>query len=132
MKQAVFCVIILLFFNCTEQSNESTKGILKGKISIGPICPVETDPPLPGCKATLETYKAYQTAVWKSNKKNYLVKIEPDIDGNFQTELPEGEYYIDFEDKRVVRIGGANFPLEFKISNAHTTNLDIHIDTGIR
>jgi len=30
-------------------------GVLKGKITICPLCPVETVPPSPGCTPTSET-----------------------------------------------------------------------------
>ena len=38
-------------------------GYVVGKISIGPICPVETVPPRPECLPTAETFKAWQTAI---------------------------------------------------------------------
>ncbi|MBI4170753.1 MAG: hypothetical protein HY514_03595 [Candidatus Aenigmarchaeota archaeon] len=31
------------------------KGFLAGRITIGPLCPVETDPPQPECLLTAET-----------------------------------------------------------------------------
>ena len=41
----------------TDLDKSSNTGILMGKISIGPLCPVETDPPQPGCLPTADTYK---------------------------------------------------------------------------
>ena len=48
-------------------------GLLKGKISIGPLCPVETFPPQPQCLPTLETFKAWQTAIWNKTKTMKLM-----------------------------------------------------------
>jgi hypothetical protein len=47
----VFLAGLLSISGCDNQINQGS-GFLEGVISIGPICPVETDPPDPGCLPT--------------------------------------------------------------------------------
>ncbi len=114
----------------TKSTGES--GVLKGKISIGPICPVETVPPLPQCQPTAETYKAWQTSVWNQKKTRIIADIEPELDGTFQLKLYAGKYIVDFKNSQTNRIGANNLPIEITISSADTTTVNIDIDTGIR
>jgi len=116
----------------TEWYNSTNPGTLKGNISIGPLCPVETNPPLPGCKPTAETFRAYQTSVWNSNKTIKICDIIPNLDGTFQLDLSEGNYYIDYSDAKSKGIGSNNLPLQFSITHLKTTQVNVSIDTGIR
>lgn len=125
-------LIITAFFSCTKQTMITGNGVLKGKISIGPICPVETNPPLPQCIPTRETYTAYATAVWTMDKKTNLQTIVPNLDGTYQIDLPAGDYVIDFDVLKTNRIGGGNLPSVISIADKDTTTLNISIDTGIR
>lgn len=50
----------------TDLHKSSKIGTLMGKISIGPLCPVETAPPQPGCLPTADTYKTWQLSVWNT------------------------------------------------------------------
>jgi hypothetical protein len=106
-------------------------GYLKGVISIGPICPVETDPPQPGCIPTAETYKAYPVSVWTLDGKRKIADIKPALDGSFSTELPTGKYLVILENNQK-NVGGSNLPVEVLIISQSDTFLDIDIDTGIR
>lgn len=110
----------------------SSPGILKGKVSIGPLCPVETIPPRPECLPTAETYKNWQTAVWNTSKTKKISNINPGLDGNFELSLPAGDYKIDFETPRTNSIGGNNLPLDITIKRNETSTQYITIDTGIR
>lgn len=125
-------ILISVFFSCDEQNLKVGSGILKGKISIGPLCPVEKDPPDPGCLPTKETYKAWAAAVWTVNKKTKLATLDPTLDGIYQIELPAGDYIIDFDASQTNRVGGSNLPKNISIANRDTTIFNIDIDTGIR
>jgi hypothetical protein len=113
-------------------NNSGKTGTLEVKISIGPLCPVQTNPPLPGCVPTSETYKAWQTSIWNSTKTQKITDIIPNLDGSYQIELYEGQYIIDFKNTIQNQIGSNNLPIKFNISNSKITNLNINIDTGIR
>ncbi|HET7733138.1 MAG TPA: hypothetical protein VFK73_04800 [Paludibacter sp.] len=129
-----FLITISLFFlaGCSELNQMGESGFLKGKISIGPICPVETVPPLPQCQPTAETYKAWQTSVWNQKKTRIISDIEPELDGTFYLKLSAGKYVVDFKNTQTNGIGSNNLPVEITIVSADTTTVNIDIDTGIR
>ena len=130
----LFLAVLLttVFCSCTKQTIVSGTGVLKGKISIGPICPVETVPPQPQCLPTIQTYKTWATAVWTLDKKTKIATLDPNLDGTYQLSLPSGYYIIDFDVARSNSVGGSNLPSTISISDKDTTSLDITIDTGIR
>lgn len=133
LKYLVLSVILIpVFLSCTEQSLMSGSGVLKGKISIGPLCPVETNPPDPRCLPTMDTYKVWATSVWTLYKKTKVATLNPKLDGNYQIELPVGNYMVDFDVAQTYRVGGSNLPELISIAIGDTTKLDINIDTGIR
>src|SRR3989344_2788911 len=118
-----FFIIGVVFAACTKQTGKiEEKGFLEGKIDIGPLCPVARDPPDPGCEPTEETYKNWPMAVFSPGKK-IVAKITPDKDGNFNLELPVGNYVVDLENKESSRIGGNNLPAAVEIEAGQTANL---------
>jgi hypothetical protein len=106
------------------------QGVLEGTISIGPICPVETDPPRPECMPTAETYKAYPVSIWTSDVGQKVAQLSPALDGSFSIELDPGEYLIKLDKES--NIGGSNLPLTVVVSDLEKTTVSIDIDTGIR
>jgi hypothetical protein len=138
MKKHSFNVIFgmdlligLLFISGCDKLMTKEVGFLKGVISIGPICPVETNPPDPGCLPTAETYKAYPVSIWTSDGTKKIALINPALDGSFATELAPGNYLILLE-KEQNTIGSSNLPVEISIISMGNTILNINIDTGIR
>ena len=132
-KLLIAVIVGLLFsFGCNQQEQVSGTGILQGKVTIGPLCPVETDPPDPNCQPTEETYKAWQLAVFSADGKKQVVELHPNLDGTYETELPVGRYQVDLENRPSSGVGGSNLPAFIQINAADTTHLDIDIDTGIR
>jgi hypothetical protein len=129
---ALSAILITVFFSCSEQNLLTGSGLLKGKILIGPICPVERIPPDPACLPTMETYKSWATAVWAVNKKSKAATINPKLDGTYEIDLPAGNYVVDFEVSRTFGVGSSNLPKAISIANKDTTTLNINIDTGIR
>ena len=121
---------LLLNTGCDKLSTQD-EGILQGKISIGPICPVETDPPDPGCLPTAETYKAYPVSVWTPDGRRKITLLEPSLDGSYKTDLEPGKYLIKLEIDSG-NIGSSNLPVEVNIVSGEMTTLNIDIDTGIR
>ena len=128
--------IIILFaglisISGCDKQNAGEMGILQGKITIGPICPVETDPPQPECLPTAETYKAYPVSVWTSEGKRKVTQLNPALDGSFTTELLPGSYMVTLETGHN-GIGSSSLPVIVTISSSGKTILNIDIDTGIR
>ena len=126
-------VLLFIVFSCTKKNATIVgSGVLKGKISIGPLCPVERIPPDPACLPTMETYKAWAIAVWTVNKKSKMATLDPKLDGTYQIVLPSGNYSIDFDVAHTNTIGSNNLPAIVSIANMDTTIFNINIDTGIR
>jgi hypothetical protein len=130
----IFGIALLtgLFFmsGCDKRITQET-GILEGVISIGPICPVETYPPDPGCLPTAETYKTYPVSVWTTDGMRKIAQINPSLDGSYSIELAPENYLVILE-KGQNKIGSSNLPLKVSIISQNKTLLNINIDTGIR
>ena len=124
-----------------EKLNPVTeKSPLAGKVNIGPLCPVERNPPDPSCQPTEETYRSWPIAVWTSDKKTKVSRISASfyndssissIDGTYKYELPVGNYIVDLEEQPS-RAGSSNLPTTIQITSGEITTLNIDIDTGIR
>lgn len=126
----VIVLITILFGSCDQQENQNLEqGLLTGTVSIGPLCPVETDPPDPNCQPTEETYNAWPIVVWTLDKKSKLGQIKPNLDGAYSIELPIGSYLVDLEKQHLF---GTTLPVVVKIGENETSILNIDIDTGIR
>jgi len=125
-----FLAVLLFVSGCDNQTTKED-GVLEGKISIGPICPVETNPPAPGCLPTAETYKAYPVSVWTLDGRNKIAQINPSPDGSYTMDLAPGRYLVTLENAQT-RIGSSNLPAEISIISNVKTVLNISIDTGIR
>lgn len=138
IAMAVAVLLIAVISGCAKQQNGNSqdgssqeKGVLQGKVAIGPICPVERIPPDPSCQPTEETYKGWPIAVWTADKNRKVALLEPNADGTFRTLLAAGNYIVDY-DKTQSYIGKQNLPATVTIKPGETTTLDIRIDTGIR
>ncbi|MCR4368970.1 MAG: hypothetical protein NUV67_03630 [archaeon] len=124
-----FGIIALILLSGCGQKQEGT-GTLQGHISIGPICPVETNPPNPECEPTKETYAAYELSAYRvgSGDPGQLIKeatFTGDENGNYKIELKAGVYKIMLGD-------GLQYRKTIGITANETTIWDIDIDTGIR
>ena len=124
-------IMLILTSGCASQQKNAEKGFLEGKITIGPLCPVERDPPDPRCQPTQETYGAWQLAVFTTNKKE-VAKIKPNLDGTYNIELLVGKYIVDFENKQSFGFGSNNLPADILIESGKTSTLEVDIDTGMR
>ncbi len=120
---------VILISGCIRQNQVSEKGFLEGKVTIGPLCPVERNPPDPRCQPTEETYKAWPIAVYTPDKETKVAQIEPLVNGTYKVELPVGEYVVDLEKQHMF---GKNLPAAVTIKKGEITTLNIDIDTGIR
>ena len=109
-------------------SSEKDSGILRGTMTIGPICPVERiDNP---CNPTPEMYAAHRVFVYNSDKSKLITTLTPNEKGNFSATLSEGKYFVDVERQSIGGTQGA--PAVISIKSGETTTLTISIDTGIR
>ena len=125
-------ILLITTFSCAKKSEITDTGVLKGKISIGPLCPVERIPPDPACLPTVETYRSWATAIFTAKEKLKIATLIPNLDGTFEIELPVGDYFIDYSVVRVIWVGKSNLPANISITKNDTITFNINIDTGIR
>jgi hypothetical protein len=126
----IFLTGLVLITSCKKEK-DLNRGWLEGTISIGPICPVEKNPPDPACQPTAETYKAYPVSIFSSDGIRKITQLEPSLDGTFTSELNPGKYLIVLETANKY-IGGSNLPVVVTIVSREKTQISINIDTGIR
>ncbi len=104
-------------------------GSISGYLHTGPTCPVERDPPDPGCGD-----RPYANAtVTVKNKAGgaTIATAKSDASGNFRVTLAPGTYVIE-----VPKSSGGVFPVceskEATVRTGETVNVDISCDSGIR
>lgn len=123
-------ILLIALAGCVTNPIETQNGKIIGHISIGPICPVETNPPQPQCQPTIETYKAFPLTLFRND--GYPVKVATiigDSNGYYELVLEPGKYVIQHEGTS--GIGGMQ-PASFTVEKGKTLTLDLSIDTGIR
>ncbi len=143
-RHSILIIVIfgtLLSFACENGINDTTAetGILEGKVTIGPLCPIEP------CNLTPEQiaaiYEARKVIIYKKSSLNIIVEIQLTADGEYSVSLNAGQYIIDVSDangnalplelSQRPRFGNA-IPQEAEIFEDQTTISDFYIDTGIR
>jgi hypothetical protein len=115
------------------------KGSLEGKITIGPLCPVEP------CKTSPERlakiFETRKVIVYEQRTKIKIAKIDLDENGEYAVSLRPDTYIVDVTDgkgnelpleKPRATIGNVRFPREISIKAGEKVVINFHIDTGIR
>lgn len=99
------------------------QGVLSGKLTIGPICPVEP------CDSTQNPYLG-RTIVLESKTGN-LISVSIKEDGSFSKELSPETYTLNLN--KCEHLGCTEaLPKTVTIETNKTTEVNIDIDTGIR
>ncbi len=119
-------------------------GTLNGTISVGPLCPVETNPPQPQCKPTVATFAAHRLFVYASGGSTLVSTITANIDGTYSAPLNSGDYKVKVENAGSCTSDGGGYNYRCSGMSNTTTLIPIHIyesgsavlyvsiDTGIR
>lgn len=106
------------------RDKEQSSG-MKGKVLLGPTCPVETEPPDPNCAE--KPYARGLLAVSRAGKM--VAKAKTDRKGEFSIALPPGTYIItQLAQNFYPRIHSEPIVI---VKNKFTSVI-IHGDTGIR
>ena len=115
---------------CTDTTE---KGLLQGKVNIGPISPVEQ----PGADTSIpcDAYDARKIMIYDKSGRNLIqqVDIECNTEENYASyriELKPGKYTVDINHLGIDF--SKDLPEQVEIKAGITTRLDIDIDTGIR
>lgn len=120
--------IILISILLSACSAPLEPGTLHGKVTIGPLQPVEK----PGevIEVPCEVYEARKIMVYDKSGEKLVEQVDIDCEGRYSVELEPGTYTVDIN-----RVGvdfSKSLPAQVEIESRITTRLDIDIDTGIR
>ena len=112
---------VLIYYN-------TNSGIFQGRVSIGPITPVER----PGeiTQIPPEVYESRKIMVYDKSGKELIQQVDIDNEGRYVAHLKPGTYTIDIN--RIGMDSSDNVPQQVEIQLGIATRLDIAIDTGIR
>lgn len=113
------------FAPCPTATENSS---IKGKVKIGPVCPVEdiNDP----CTTPPELYSARELVVYEANGTTEVKRVKINPDGSYSVKLKEGRYVLD-----MIKIGidtSADLPKKFTLLDGQEFEFNISIDTGVR
>jgi hypothetical protein len=141
IKIALFFSLILVTV-CASSRAElvlEEKGNLQGKVTIGPLCPVEP------CNLSSEQmskiYEARKVIVYERRTKIKIAKVDLNVDGEYSIALRPGTYIVDVTDskgnelpleKPRLGVGNVRSPREIEIRAGEKLAIHFHIDTGIR
>jgi hypothetical protein len=104
-------------------------GLIKGKVSVGPICPVER-PGVP-CPVPREAYTSREVILYAANGTMVVKRTHFAADGTYRFEVPAGTYVLDIP--RQQGIGGSrDLPKTLTVKSGETLEVNFSIDTGIR
>jgi hypothetical protein len=133
----LFPLYLLLILACADShitspaataARNGSAGILQGKVTIGPLCPVESkDQP---CEPSPSLFTSHKLVIL-NQKGEQVVQVDISGSGDYKTELNSGSYSVDYT-PRDIGIPGSFHPPSIEVNAGETTTLDIHIDTGIR
>jgi len=113
-------------------------GILQGKVTIGPLCPVEPCNLPPGQVAKI--YKSRKVIIYEQDTKKKVAVTNLDKNGEYSFNLKAGSYIVDISDGdgNILPLdlgrpfwGNAN-PQEAEVKAGEIAVVDFNIDTGIR
>ena len=113
-------------------------GILQGKVTIGPLCPVEPCnlPP----EQIAKIYTSRKVIIYEKDTKQKVVEDNLDKNGEYSFNLKSGSYIVDISDGdgNILPLdlgrpfwGSAN-PQEVEVKAGEKVVVDFDIDTGIR
>jgi len=111
-----------------ENGISRNDSIIEGKVSIGPICPVER-PGMP-CQASPEAYLSREIALYSKDGKKLLQTIHFNQDGTYRFVVAAGTYILTAP--KVGIDNSKDLPKLVSVKPGETVEFDFSIDTGIR
>ncbi len=114
--------------NPTGTATSSARTMITGQVLLGPTCPVEHNPPLPGCEP-----KPYETTVDirpASSSSSYMA-LNTDSSGIFKIALLPGIYYFNAQTQTGMPYPRCS-PVQVAVVLGLPQNIIINCDTGIR
>ena len=104
---------------------EAKTGVLKGKVTIGPLCPVEP------CPVTVPNPYLSRMIILQKQTGETFPSVVLQEDGSFEVKIGAGAYLLDLSDCDFM---GCRYslPKNVIIEENKTTEVNLDIDTGIR
>ncbi len=120
-----FCVSDVPLPTTTPVLPAEKSAMVKGKVTLSPVCPVERIPPDPACAP-----KPYATTIkiFSVVGNNLIRTVQTDGNGKYSVNIPFGNYNFQAS-------GGSVYPscpIKKVSVNSNLINVDISCDTGIR
>ncbi len=115
-------------FESLDTAPSLGKGILEGRVSVGPICPVEREGE--PCKVPPEVYTSREVLAFTPDKKSLMARIHLDTEGKYRFELDPGTYVVELAPNGIDSSG--DLPKTITIEAGKSQVFDFSIDTGIR
>jgi hypothetical protein len=101
-------------------------GIVTGRVTIGPFCPVE---PATGCPARPHTYSSRELVLKSSGGNRVFVPLSDG--GTFSASVKSGIYTVTLTNCNFLGCSH-DMPKNIALNAGNSTTVDIFIDTGIR
>lgn len=129
---ALVSLAVVAVCGCATSGNQAGTGILTGKVTVGPLTPVErvdVTPPVPDPAV----FTSRKLLLYEADGKRLIREIgiqAAGYHGVYNVTLKPGTYVLGYPPQGV---GGARgLPATIYIEAGKTTTLDVDIDTGIR
>lgn len=122
-------VLSLLMTGCLQgdvPAEPLTSGI-QGRVWVGPTCPVERDPPEPGCE---DKPLATRLVVMSPDLKRRITEFESAENGTFRVGVPPGDYAIRSASQNSTPPSCSTDTIRVAVNNY--TEVRIDCDSGIR
>lgn len=113
--------------NCEFAPCPPANYTLYGKITIGPLCPVEP------CNRAFD-YGGVRVNVYDAAGKNMVAKVSAGSDGYYGIKLGQGSYLVNVTDEAGNSFGmpSLDYTQQISIEKGHVVEMNFDIDTGIR
>src|SRR5215470_7457193 len=99
LKTALIFLLLIAIAGCSGASSSNgitgtNPGILKGAVTIGPLCPAE----VPGdqCKPKPDLYTSHEIVILSESGNSVIATTALNADGSYQIELNAGSYLVDY------------------------------------
>ncbi len=145
MMREMVALGIILLSGCvpddtvTEPVGGQEDAILRGKVTIGPLCPVSPCDVPP--EQIAKVYGARKVIIYDQATQAKLAETNLSADGEYSFSLPPGSYIVDVSDGRGNALPldllhrtsiGNTAPKEARLQAGKPVVVDFDIDTGIR
>ena len=133
MKKYILLSVVLAAIITSGCFSNAEDGLLQGKVSIGPLSPVEM--PGEGINIDCDVYALRKIMVYDKEGKRLIRQVDITCSSEenrayYQVWLEAGIYLVDINHLGID--SSADVPKTVEITSGTTFKLDIDIDTGIR